>query len=124
MWRNVPRRSWREAGVPEPRYPDGRDVRDVAAGRNSLPERDRSAQIGHSWGRRLSYNSSMNRREYPVRVYRRGQKPPDTDSTLTTVAERLAMMWPLALEAWAFMGEPVVEPRLPRHVVRVIRGGR
>jgi hypothetical protein len=66
----------------------------------------------------------MNRRDYPVRVYRRGEQPPEPDPTATTVEERLAMMWPLALEAWAFKGEPVIEPRLPRHVVRVIRGGR
>jgi hypothetical protein len=37
----------------------------------------------------------------------------------TTAAERLEMMWPLALEAWAFKGEPVVEQRLPRHIVHV-----
>jgi hypothetical protein len=41
----------------------------------------------------------------------------------TTVEERLEMMWQLALDAWAMKGEKV-EPRLPRHVVRVIRGGR
>jgi hypothetical protein len=33
------------------------------------------------------------------------------------------MMWQLALDAWAMKGEKV-EPRLPRHVVRVIRGRR
>ena len=41
----------------------------------------------------------------------------------TTPEERLNMMWQLALNAWAMKGEKV-EPRLPRHVVRVIRGGR
>jgi hypothetical protein len=38
----------------------------------------------------------------------------------TTDEERFAMMWRLALDAWAFMGEPV-EPRLPRHLVRIHR---
>jgi hypothetical protein len=32
------------------------------------------------------------------------------------------MMWQLALDAWEFKGEPVIEPRLQRHVVRIIRG--
>jgi hypothetical protein len=41
----------------------------------------------------------------------------------TTAEERLKMMWQLALDAWTMKGEKV-EPRLPRHVVRVIRGGR
>jgi hypothetical protein len=39
------------------------------------------------------------------------------------VAERFEVMWQLALDAWAFKGEPVLEPRLPRHVTRVVRGG-
>jgi hypothetical protein len=39
-------------------------------------------------------------------------------------SDRVAMMWPLALDAWAFKGEPVRELRLPRHIVRVLRGGR
>jgi hypothetical protein len=41
----------------------------------------------------------------------------------TTAEERLKMMWQLATDAWAMKGEKV-EPRLPRHVVRVIRRGR
>jgi hypothetical protein len=39
----------------------------------------------------------------------------------TTPAERWAMMWPLALDAWAFKGEPVAEPGLQRHIIRVYR---
>jgi hypothetical protein len=41
----------------------------------------------------------------------------------TTAEERLKMMWQLAVDAWAMKGEKV-EPRLPRHIVRVIRRGR
>jgi len=41
----------------------------------------------------------------------------------TTAEDRLKMMWQLALDSWAMKGENV-EPRLPRHVVRIIRGGR
>jgi len=43
------------------------------------------------------------------------------DLSKTTAAERLQMMWQLALDAWAFKGEPVAELRLPRHIVRVLR---
>jgi hypothetical protein len=43
------------------------------------------------------------------------------DLARTTPAERLQMMWQLTLDAWAFKGEPVVELRLPRHIVRVLR---
>jgi hypothetical protein len=33
-------------------------------------------------------------------------------------------MWQLAVDAWAMRGEDVREFRLPRHVVRIIRGRR
>lgn len=67
--------------------------------------------------RQRSINASS-----PARVARLADQGREEDRS--TVAERIAMMWPLALEAWAFAGEPVVEQRLPRHVERVIRGGR
>ncbi len=42
-----------------------------------------------------------------------------------TVEQRLEMMWQLALDAWAFMGETRnAESRLQRHVVRVYRRER
>jgi len=44
-------------------------------------------------------------------------------SATTTVEERFAIMWDLAQDAWAFRGEPIVEPELSRHIVRVIRRG-
>ena len=37
-------------------------------------------------------------------------------------AERLGMMWQLAIDAWAFKGDPIAESRLQRHVVRILRG--
>jgi hypothetical protein len=42
-------------------------------------------------------------------------------SSSTTVEQRFAMMWQLAQDAWAFRGEPFVEPELSRHIARVIR---
>jgi hypothetical protein len=47
----------------------------------------------------------------------------ENDLRNTTAEERLNMMWQLAIDAWAMKGEKV-ESRLPRHVVRVIRGRR
>ncbi len=42
----------------------------------------------------------------------------------TSPAQRVAMMWQLAVDAWAFKGETVGESRLQRDTVRVLRGGR
>lgn len=45
----------------------------------------------------------------------------EDDLAGTNLAERLKMMWRLTLDAGAFEREPVVEPRLPRQMVRVVR---
>jgi hypothetical protein len=47
------------------------------------------------------------RRSWPVRKFQLGGEPPDDLSAFTTPEERLAMMWPLALEAWELTGRPV-----------------
>lgn len=47
------------------------------------------------------------RSEWPVRKYRLGAEPGDDLSDSTTVEQRLAMMWPLALEAWSLTGAPM-----------------
>ena len=59
-----------------------------------------------------------------IRVRPLSQQGCEDDLRGTTCEERINMMWPLALEAWAFMGEPVLDQRLPRHVVRIIRPER
>ena len=41
-----------------------------------------------------------------------------------TPAERLGVMWQLALDAWAFTGASDAESRLPRYLVRVHRRAR
>jgi hypothetical protein len=65
----------------------------------------------------------MAKRNITIRV--RHLHDPDHDPELAamTPEERIELMWRLAVDAWAFKGEPVGESRLPRHVVRVIRGG-
>ena len=62
------------------------------------------------------------RRRSVVRLGTLAEQGDDRDLNLDgmTVEERFAIMWQLALDAWAFMGQPV-EPRLPRHLVRIHR---
>ena len=62
----------------------------------------------------------MTERDKTVRVRRPGERVEDADLRTTTPAERLGMMWQLALDAWAFKGEPV-ESEFERYVVRVVR---
>ena len=53
--------------------------------------------------------AAHDRRSWPVRAYGLGNEPPDDLSATTTPEERLAMMWPLALEAWELTGRPLPE---------------
>jgi hypothetical protein len=57
-----------------------------------------------------------NERDVQVRVTRLADQGRETDLQYTTVEERWAMMWQLALK-----GESVETP-LPRHLERIIRG--
>lgn len=60
-------------------------------------------------------------------IVRRGtlkEQDQEVDLLAATPGERLAMMWQLTLDSWAFMGKPLDESRLPRHIVRVLRRGR
>jgi hypothetical protein len=67
---------------------------------------------------------ARDRKELPVRWTKLEEQGHERDLEGTTAAERIGMMWPLAVQAWAFMGEDVAESRLPRHVVRVVRRRR
>jgi len=59
-----------------------------------------------------------------VLVARLHDQGSERDLEGTTSAERIGMMWQLALDAWAFMGDADAQSRLPRHLVRVIRQRR
>jgi len=61
------------------------------------------------------------RRAWPIRAFRLGQEPGEDLSATTTAAERLAMMWPLALDAWASSGRPVPDYPRSRAPIRVLR---
>jgi len=57
---------------------------------------------------------------WPVRKYRLADAPRD-DIALATAAERLAMMWPIALDAWSFTGRTLPDYARANAPVRVIR---
>ena len=63
-------------------------------------------------------------RKIRVRKLRRGEEDELADYYDKTPTERLAMIWPLTIEAWAFAGQDIREQRLSRSTVRIIRGRR
>jgi hypothetical protein len=49
------------------------------------------------------------------------QQGRDSGVPNATPAERLMMVWPLTLAEWAFKEPNIVQPRLQRHVVCIVR---
>ena len=62
------------------------------------------------------------RRAWPVRAFRLGNEPNEDLSASTTAVERLEMIWPLTVDAWALSGRTI--PDYARHEapIRVIHG--
>jgi len=63
-------------------------------------------------------------RQIRTRVLRTKDEDPDADVRCLTPAERLAMVWQITMDAWAFAGDTGAESRLQRDVVRVLRAAR
>ena len=63
------------------------------------------------------------RKQYPTRLEKIANQPFEEQLVGDNPAQRLEMVWPLTLDAWAFTGKPNVEHRLQRHVERVAKGG-
>jgi hypothetical protein len=62
------------------------------------------------------------RAAWPIRRLRLDQVGEDDDlSTTTSVEERLAMMWPLALDAWAMGSKPLPNYERSEMPGRVLR---
>ena len=59
-----------------------------------------------------------------VTIERKSLSDDSPPPTAATPAERLMMVWPLTIEAWAMQGVDIAQSRLPRHVVHVERRGR
>ena len=80
--------------------------------------------LGGAGGTRIDSSRAARRAaraHWPVRTYRLGDEPgPDLSST-TTAHERLAMMWPLAREAWTLSGRVIPDYPRDRTPVRVVR---
>ncbi len=61
------------------------------------------------------------RASWPIRIFRLGAEPNEDLSAQTTPAERLGMMWPLALEAWELVGKPLPDYSRAGTPVRCVR---
>jgi hypothetical protein len=61
------------------------------------------------------------RKDWPIRVYRLGEEPDEDLSETTTASERLGMMWQLAVDSWASMGQPIPDYPREKTPIRVIR---
>lgn len=59
-----------------------------------------------------------------VTIERKSLSEDSSPPTAATPAERLMMVWPLTIEAWAMQGVDITQFRLPRHVVHIERRGR
>lgn len=58
-----------------------------------------------------------NRSSLQAKIFPLGQEPGDDLSASTTAAERLAMLWALSQEAWAFAGFTM--PAYGRHEIPI-----
>ena len=59
-----------------------------------------------------------------IRIQKLKDQGTEKDMEAYTPEERVGMVWQLTVDAWTFKGEPeLVERRLLRHVVRVVRRG-
>ena len=59
----------------------------------------------------------------PIRRFALGDEPDEDLSATTTMAERLAMVWPLSRLAWELAGQPTEPPPRSELPGRVIRRG-
>lgn len=69
------------------------------------------------------YSRSVDRSRAVTRL-RRLQDDEDAYLDHLTAEERMALVWPITLQAWGFKEGLRDEPRLRRDVIRVVRGGR
>jgi hypothetical protein len=64
---------------------------------------------------------AMKRADWPSRVVRRGDEPPD--GLHTTPEERVEMMWELAVRAYGIAGIPIPDYDRAHTPIRVVRRG-
>lgn len=61
------------------------------------------------------------RSQWTIRIGKLGDRKFEVGTANTTPEQRLEMVWPLTVQAWAFKGVDVAESRLPRHLIRITR---
>ncbi len=66
-------------------------------------------------------DSRMDRSHYPTRKLRLGDADDARDLESLSPSARVALVWPMTLQAWAFFEGLDHEPRLRRDVVRLSR---
>lgn len=64
----------------------------------------------------------MERKDIRVKKEKLKTQAKDEELKETTASERIAMVWEITKDVWAFVGEKSVESRLSRHVVTIERG--
>lgn len=94
----------------------GRPFRMAAEIRIMVEERKRATGDDSESRRRAAARSG-----WPVSVHRLGEEPGDDLSATTTAEERLAMVWPLTLEAWRLAGRELPAYERSEMPVRVVR---
>jgi hypothetical protein len=72
---------------------------------------------------RAADEPQVDRRGWFIQKGRLGDERLENRSSLTP-EERLALVWPLTVQAWAFGGVDVAESRLPRHLMHITRRAR
>lgn len=50
---------------------------------------------------------AVDRANWPIRSFRLGEEPTDNLAAMTTPVQRLAMMWPLACQAWSLSRQEI-----------------
>ena len=65
---------------------------------------------------------SAGKRSWPLQSYPLGAEPSENLSGTTSATERIAMMWPLALEAWNLAGLPIPAGPIADLPSRIVRG--
>ena len=63
------------------------------------------------------------RSDWPVRKSTLAEQGFEDDLAHLTMGERMALVWPLTVQARALAGESVTEQEFQRHVIRVERRG-
>ena len=65
----------------------------------------------------------QDRSDWPIRVYRLGEEPPEDLRATTTAEERIAMVWQVTRDAWELAGRKIPDYPRSEAPVRIVRAG-